>query len=354
MPERVILSIGTKKGVFVAEAPKTRGAFALRGPSGPGVSVYSTLIDTRGKPRIYASSCNAFFGMKVLVSTDLGKTFNETKSAPAFPKDDGRALINIWSLEPGEGKQDLWCGVEPASLFKSNDGGDSWEMVQGISNHEHARKWQPGNGGLCMHTILRDGKRMHVGISTGGHYVSEDGGRTFKASNKGVGAGFLPILALTISSSRAGDSIDAERIATGFDLPLYVCAPPGDTSRLFVAEQHGQIKIINLPSRTVNSTPFLDISFEVGQGQGTGIRGMTFDPNYATNGHFYVSYATDTGGFWNRGVSHIARFTVSADPNFTDPSTEVTVITTDQPAGGFNWNWLGFSPRSGDDGNLYI
>jgi len=148
--------------------------------------------------------------------------------------------------------------------------------------------------------------------------------------------------------------MDAERIATGFSSPLYVCAPPGDTSRLFVAEQHGLIKIINLPSRTVNSTPFLDISFEVGQGQGTGIRGMTFDPNYATNGHFYVSYATDTGGFWNRGVSHIARFTVSADPNFTDPSTEVTVITTDQPAGGFNWNWLGFSPRSGDDGNLYI
>src|SRR5205823_3381220 len=110
------------------------------------------------------------------------------------------------------------------------------------------------------------------------------------------GAGFLPILALTISSSRAGDSIDAERIATGFDLPLYVCAPPGDTSRLFVAEQHGKIKIINLPSRTVNATPFLDISSEVGQGQGTGILGMTFDSNYATNGHFYVSYTTENGG----------------------------------------------------------
>ena len=68
MPERVILTIGTKKGVFVAEAPKTRGAFALRGPSGPGVSVYSTLIDTRGTPRLYASSCNPFFGMKVLRS----------------------------------------------------------------------------------------------------------------------------------------------------------------------------------------------------------------------------------------------------------------------------------------------
>jgi hypothetical protein len=130
--------------------------------------------------------------MKVLVSTDVGKKFKETKSAPAFPKEDGRALANIWSLEAGDDKKDLWCGVEPAALFRSSDGGDSWEMVGGISNHEHARKWHPGNGGLCMHTILRDGQRVHLGISTGGHYLSEDGGNTFAASNRGVGAGFVP------------------------------------------------------------------------------------------------------------------------------------------------------------------
>jgi photosystem II stability/assembly factor-like uncharacterized protein len=192
MAKSVILCIGTKKGLFVAEGSKTRNKFDLRGPFGPGVAVYSTLIDTRGTPRIYASSCNSFFGMKVLRSNDLGKSFKETKSAPAFSKDDGRALINIWSLEPGDTKKDLWCGVEPASLFRSHDGGDSWEMVDGISNHPHARKWQPGNGGLCMHTIVREGDRVHLGISTGGHYLSEDGGQTFNASNKGVGAGFVP------------------------------------------------------------------------------------------------------------------------------------------------------------------
>jgi hypothetical protein len=192
MPERVVLSIGTKKGLFVAEAGKTRKSFKLRGPFGPGVAVYSTLIDARGSPSMYASSCNPFFGMKVLRSTDLGKSFKETKSAPAFPKKDGRALANIWSLEAGDNKKDLWCGVEPASLFHSDDGGNSWDLVKGISNHPHARKWQPGNGGLCMHTILRVGKRVHLGISTGGHYLSEDGGKTFKASNKGVGAGFTP------------------------------------------------------------------------------------------------------------------------------------------------------------------
>ncbi|PYR70744.1 MAG: glycosyl hydrolase [Acidobacteria bacterium] len=173
MADRVVLIIGTKKGVFVADAPKSRRTFALRGPFGPGVPVYSTLIDTRGAPKLYASSCNPFFGMKVLRSTDMGKSFKETTAAPAFPKDDGRALINIWSLEPGSESKDLWCGVEPASLFRSHDGGNSWEIVPGISNH-------------------RDGNRMHLGISTGGHYLSEDGGCTFHASNTGVGAGFQP------------------------------------------------------------------------------------------------------------------------------------------------------------------
>src|SRR2546427_5994030 len=80
MANRVLLSIGTKKGLFVAESPKTRRRFTLRGPFGPGVAVYSALIDTRGAPRVYGSSCNAFFGMKVLRSTDLGKTFKETRS----------------------------------------------------------------------------------------------------------------------------------------------------------------------------------------------------------------------------------------------------------------------------------
>jgi photosystem II stability/assembly factor-like uncharacterized protein len=192
MADRVIMCIGTKKGLFIAEAAKSRSKFKLRGPFGSGVDVYAALIDTRQAPRIYASSCNAFFGMKILVSTDLGNEFNETKSAPTFPKDDGRALANIWSLEPGDGKNDLWCGVEPAALFRSNDGGDSWTMVPGISNHEHASQWQPGQGGLCMHTVLRDENRVHLGISTGGHYLSEDGGETFHASNEGVGAGFVP------------------------------------------------------------------------------------------------------------------------------------------------------------------
>ena len=86
MADRVILTIGTKKGVFVADAAKPRRAFALRGPFGPGVPVYSTLIDTRGTPRLYASSCNPFFGMKVLRSkTSSGPSRRSTAMSATKP-----------------------------------------------------------------------------------------------------------------------------------------------------------------------------------------------------------------------------------------------------------------------------
>src|SRR2546427_12943956 len=108
MANRVLLCIGTKKGLFVAESPKARRRFALRGPFGAGVAVYSTLFDTRGTPRIFGSSCNAYFGMKVLRSTNLGETFKETTAAPVFPKDDGRALANICALHPRDNWEGPW------------------------------------------------------------------------------------------------------------------------------------------------------------------------------------------------------------------------------------------------------
>jgi glucose/arabinose dehydrogenase len=164
----------------------------------------------------------------------------------------------------------------------------------------------------------------------------------------------LAVLALTFLVQTSYGSIEAVRVATGLALPLYVCAPPGDTGRIFIAEQHGAIKILDFHTNTVLPTPFLDIAAEVGQGQGTGILGMTFDPNYATNGHFYVSYTTTTGGVFGKGQSHIARFTVSADPNVADPNSEVSVLTFDQTQVSHNADWIGFSPRPGDQGNLYI
>src|SRR5260221_11979108 len=193
MPARVVVAVGTKKGLFVLEGSTAARRLELRGPFFPGMPLNTVLIDRRGKtPKVIAVPSSPWFGTTIQVSKDLGKKFKPTKSAPAFAADDGRTLKNVWSLAPGGDTTDYLCGIEPAALFRSSDGGNNWEKVPGITDHAHARQWQPGNGGLCLHTILRHGGALHLGISTGGHYASRDGAKTFAAENAGVGARFQP------------------------------------------------------------------------------------------------------------------------------------------------------------------
>lgn len=193
MADRMVVAVGTKKGMFVLEGPATAASLALHGPFFPGMPVNAALIDRRSTtPKVMGVPSSPWFGTTVQVSEDLGKTFQPTKSAPAFAADDGRTLKNVWSLAPGGHTADLLCGLEPAALFRSDDGGDTWEKVPGLTDHAHARQWQPGNGGLCLHTILHHGGALHLGISTGGHYTSRDGEASFSAENTGVGVGFMP------------------------------------------------------------------------------------------------------------------------------------------------------------------
>ena len=107
------------------------------------------------------------------------------------------SLKQIWQLVPGAPDQPdtLYCGVEPAALFRSDDAGETWSLVRGLHDHPHREKWMPGGGGLCLHTILpdpTDARRIHVAISSGGHYRTDDGGTTWQARNVGVRAQFLP------------------------------------------------------------------------------------------------------------------------------------------------------------------
>jgi hypothetical protein len=193
MVSRVVVAVGTKKGLFVLEGSPGAKRLELRGPFFQGMPLNSALIDRRAKtPKIVAVPSSPWFGTSIQVSKDLGKKFKPTKSAPAFAADDGRTLKNVWSIATGGNSTDYLCGVEPAALFRSHNGGDSWEKVAGITDHAHARQWQPGNGGLCLHTILHHGDALHLGISTGGHYASRDGEKSFAAENAGVGAGFQP------------------------------------------------------------------------------------------------------------------------------------------------------------------
>jgi photosystem II stability/assembly factor-like uncharacterized protein len=193
MADRLIVAVGTKKGLFVFEGGATARRFELRGPFFPGMPMNTVLIDRRKKtPKLVAVPSSPWFGTTVQVSKDLGKKFKPTESAPAFAADDGRTLKNIWSLAEGGDSTDYLCGVEPAALFRSDDGGNNWEKVPGITDHAHARQWMPGNGGLCLHTIVQHDGVLHLGISTGGHYASRDGAQSFTPENAGVGAGFMP------------------------------------------------------------------------------------------------------------------------------------------------------------------
>ena len=147
--------------------------------------------------------------------------------------------------------------------------------------------------------------------------------------------------------------LDAVLVAGGFNLPLFITAPPGDTSRLFIVERTGLIRIIDLKTRSVKPTPFLDLSGSIILGGEAGVLGLAFDPKHTRNGRFYVNYV-GPGGAFDQGITHVALFRVSSNPDVADPASERTVLAFDQPQKNHNGGWIGFSPRPGDEGNLYI
>ncbi|HEY2838855.1 MAG TPA: PQQ-dependent sugar dehydrogenase [Pirellulales bacterium] len=160
------------------------------------------------------------------------------------------------------------------------------------------------------------------------------------------------VMAVFLGLAGASDAqqLSVERVASGLANPIFATSPAGDTSRLFLAEQGAQgtatIEILNLADNTINPTPFLTLS-GIATGGEQGLLGMAFDPNYATNGRFYVDYTAADGS------DHIDRFTVSGDSNIASASG-VNVLTIPEPQANHNGGWIGFSPRAGDEGNLYI
>jgi glucose/arabinose dehydrogenase len=155
-------------------------------------------------------------------------------------------------------------------------------------------------------------------------------------------------------SAQTVPGLDAIRVASGLSSPLFTTAPAGDFNRLFIVQQNGQIRILNLTTGTLNATPFLTVSNIVSGGE-QGLLGLAFDPSYATNGKFYVNY-TAPGGAFNAGITKIVQYQVSANPDIADttPANIKTVLSFDQPETNHNGGWIGFSPRAGDDHNLYI
>jgi hypothetical protein len=196
----VLLLVGTTKGLFLLRSPgHGRSTWEMGGPHFPGHAVFAAAFDSRGgRHRLWASSHSMHFGAVLRSSDDFGRTWTPPgNSLLKFPADAGVSLRQIWQIRPGRSDEadTLYCGVEPAALFESRDAGASWSLVQGLLDHPHRLRWQPGGGGLCLHTILpdpADRRRLYVGISTGGVYRTDDGGRTWRARNQGIRADFLP------------------------------------------------------------------------------------------------------------------------------------------------------------------
>src|SRR5438270_5815089 len=169
---------------------------------------------------------------------------------------------------------------------------------------------------------------------------------------------YLGICILALSphkiSAQAVSGLSAARVASGLPGSLFVTAPPGDTQRLFIVRKTGQIHILNLATGTLNTTPFLNIQPQLATINEEGLLGMAFDPNYATNGKFYLNF-TVPGGTWGNGITHISQFQVSAaSPDIADNSNENILLVFDHPETNHVGGWIGFSPRPGDDYNLYI
>lgn len=196
---KTLLAIGTRKGLWLATSADDRASWEVSGPHHPMTDVYAVAIDTRrATPRLLAGITSEHYGPSVATSDDLGATWDEPDHAPvAFPEDTGEALGRVWQLTPGPvGEPDVvYAGVEPSALFRSTDGGVTFELVRGLWEHPHREHWTPGFGGKAVHTVVphpTSADRVTVAMSTGGVYRTADGGNSWQASNTGIKAVHVP------------------------------------------------------------------------------------------------------------------------------------------------------------------
>jgi hypothetical protein len=193
-----LLAIGTRKGLWLARSDDSRRTWAVDGPHLLAQEVAAVSVDTRrAKPRILAGIQYGHWGPTVMWSDDLGATWNESDhGAIRFPEDTGAALARVWQLRPDSADRPdvVWAGCEPHSLWRSTDGGCSFELVRGLHDHPHRPTWEPGGGGGAVHTVLPDpaSDRVTIAMSTGGVYVSEDGGEKWEPRNRGITVVFGP------------------------------------------------------------------------------------------------------------------------------------------------------------------
>ena len=222
---KVRVLVGTRKGAFVLTSDGKRERWDVSGPHFAGWEIYHVKGSPVDPNRLYASQTSAWFGQIIQRSDDGGKTWMQpgtlagepTTTPDGMPKAESNKFVydgvpgthqwydgtqhpwefkRVWHLEPSLGDPDtVYAGVEDAALFRSTDGGKSWHELSGLRKHDTGPKWQPGAGGMCLHTILLDPKnpeRMSIAISAAGVFRTDDGGKTWKPINRGLHSQYIP------------------------------------------------------------------------------------------------------------------------------------------------------------------
>ena len=199
--------MGTRKGAFVLSADGQRQKWEVTGPHFGGWEIYHLKGSALNPDRIYASQTSGWFGQVIQRSDDggrnwepVGNNFQYAGEAGTHQWYDGTQhpweFKRIWHLEPSLTDPELvYAGGEDAGLFRSRDGGLNWEELAGLRQHPSGPSWQPGAGGMCLHTILldpRDERRISVAISAAGSFRSDDGGVSWRPINKGLVSQGIP------------------------------------------------------------------------------------------------------------------------------------------------------------------
>lgn len=215
-----MIFVGTSKGGFIFSSDSKRKKWQVGDIQFKSWNVMHMQLDSRDN-RLHAAVNHIVYGPTAHYSDDFGRMWTQAKQVPAItrasksgrplgtPQEAERSaeganvesqpekLIKVWNIKPGRESEAgvLYAGAEPACLFISKDRGETWALNEGLFDHPHRGTFFPGNGGLCLHTILLDptnDKRMYVAISTGGCYRTDDGGQTWNPFNKNVRADFMP------------------------------------------------------------------------------------------------------------------------------------------------------------------
>jgi photosystem II stability/assembly factor-like uncharacterized protein len=225
---KVRVLVGTRKGAFILTADGKRKQWQVDGPHFTGWEIFHMKGSPADPNRIYASQSTSWFGQVIQRSSDGGKTWEApgggvTTSPKGWPQGESNRFVydtsaesgkpltthqwydgtphpwefkRVWHLEPSLTDPDtVYAGVEDAALFRSTDGAHRWQELPGLRGHETGAKWQPGAGGLCLHTIILDPsnpQRIYIAISAAGAFRTDDGGKTWKPINRGLHSEYLP------------------------------------------------------------------------------------------------------------------------------------------------------------------